>query len=274
MVSLDGAGVRQAVAWAETEGWEPGLTDAGPFYAADPRGFFGLRKGNRTIATISVVRGADKIAFVGFYIVDPDFRNQGFGRTLWNEVLNCFNSFTLGLDAVPAQVETYTSAGFVPAHVNARFSGQGLPAADPSVRMIAADAVPFDELVAFDAAHAFGPRPGFLAAWIKGAGRDALVVERDGEIIGFAASRSSSAGHRIGPVFADDTETARALILNLAARAGGRVTVDAPEPNLEGMNMLKELGLQRSSETARMYRGTVPELPLDGIFGITSLELG
>ena len=32
--------VRRAVEWADQEGWEPGLTDAEPFHAADPEGFF------------------------------------------------------------------------------------------------------------------------------------------------------------------------------------------------------------------------------------------
>ena len=29
-----------AIKWAEKEGWNPGITDAEPFYAADPKGFF------------------------------------------------------------------------------------------------------------------------------------------------------------------------------------------------------------------------------------------
>ena len=41
---LDLDQVRVAVQWAEREGWEPGLTDAEPFFAADPQGgFFGGR---------------------------------------------------------------------------------------------------------------------------------------------------------------------------------------------------------------------------------------
>jgi hypothetical protein len=32
--------------------------------------------------------------------------------------------------------------------------------------------------------------------------------------------------------------------------------------------------MERSFETARIYRGEVPELPLTQVFGITSLELG
>jgi hypothetical protein len=42
------------------------------------------------------------------------------------------------------------------------------------------------------------------------------------------------------------------------------------EPGLRGTGP----GMGRSFETARIYRGPAPELPLDRIIGITSLELG
>ncbi len=272
--TLDAAGVAQVIEWAEAEGWEPGMGDAGPFHAADPEGFFRSVEGGRTVAVISVVRGAERLAFVGLYIVAPGLRGRNHGRGLWDGVLSRFDGFTLGLDAVPEQVETYASDGFVPAYGNARYCGSGLPAPDASIAVAPAASVAFDDLVEFDGAHFFGPRPGFLSGWVDGEGRDAVVVEGEGGIAGFAASRRSSAGHRIGPVFADDQEVARALILSLAARAGGRVSIDVPAPNRDAVALVGSLGMERRFETTRMYRGTHPELPLDRIFGITSLELG
>ena len=141
--------------------------------------------------------------------------------------------------------------------------------------MIPVAEVDFDELVRFDGRHCFGPRPEFLRLWIDGPGRDAVVASGEaGAITGFAASRQTSLGHRIGPVFADDADTAESLILGLASRVEGRVAVDIPQPNRQAVELLESLSMERSFETARIYRGPAPSLPLDRIFGITSLELG
>ena len=52
------------------------------------------------------------------------------------------------------------------------------------------------------------------------------------------------------------------------------VFLDPPEPNGPAVALAKRYGLEPVFETARMYRGAVPELPLEKIFGITTFELG
>lgn len=271
---MDLAGVTEAISWALGEGWQPGRTDAVPFHAADPEGFFHSKDGARTVATISVVRGSGSLAFIGLYIVDPAYRGKGHGLELWDEVLPRFDGMTLGLDSVPEQVRTYASDGFESAHGNARYSARRLAGPEGDVGIEPASSVAFGDLVAYDAAHFFGPRPGFLESWIGGEGREAVVTVDGGAITGFAASRKTSAGHRIGPVFADDPRLARGMILELASRARGPVAIDIPQPNRAAVELVTDLGMSRSFETTRMYRGEAPDLPMDRIFGITSLELG
>jgi GNAT superfamily N-acetyltransferase len=255
--NLDLEGVEEAVRWAGAEGWEPGLTDATAFFAADPGGFFRADLDGGLAATLSAVTVSDSVAFVGFYIVRPELRGRGIGKALWDEVLAGFGNFTLAADAVPAQVPNYESDGFTVAY-----------------RIMPAVEVEFEQLVAFDAAHCFGPRPAFLEEWIEGEGREAVVAVNEGSISGFAASRRTGLGIRVGPVFASEAGVARALILSLARESAERISVDVPMPNLLAIEMLTELGLTPEFETARIYRGGIPELPLDRVFGITSLELG
>jgi len=273
---MDEAGVAEALAWAEREGWQPGLGDHVPLFAADPKGYFHSVRGGRTLATLSVVRGSDSFAFVGLYIVEPEFRGRGYGKALWDEVLSRFEDLTLGLDAVPAQRDTYASDGFVPAYGNARYSADApsLPPPDGSVRIAPASSVPFDQLVAFDGAHFFSERPAFLQPWIEGDGRRAVVAIEDGEIEGFAVSRPTTTGHRLGPIFARDAGIARELILTLASGLPGPVALDLFLTNQPAVELTESLGMDQSFETTRMYRGTPPDLPIDRIFGITSLELG
>jgi hypothetical protein len=227
------------------------------------------------VATISVVRGSEEVAFVGLYIVDPEYRGQGHGKALWEEALAGRDGLTLGLDGVPAQVEAYQRDGFTIAFGNLRFSAnaESLPGPDPSIVVNAASSVPFDDLVDFDGTHFFGPRPEFLRHWIAGEGRRAAVTTGDHGITGFAALRPTRAGYRIGPIFAQCPELARALVLDLASGLEGPVMIDAPE-NPEATKLYETLGMELGFQTARMYRGQPPELPLDQIYGITTLELG
>ena len=71
-----------AVEWAAAEGWNPGLYDADSFYAADPTGFLIGLLNDEPIAVISVVKYGQAFGFLGFYIVRPEYRGQGYGEQL------------------------------------------------------------------------------------------------------------------------------------------------------------------------------------------------
>lgn len=45
-------------------------------------------------------------------------------------------------------------------------------------------------------------------------------------------------------------------------------------PNVKAVALAERHGLTPGFETARMYRGPAPDLPLDKTFGITTFELG
>ena len=86
--------------------------------------------------------------------------------------------------------------------------------------------------------------------------------------------RACRAGHKIGPLFARDAGVAAALFAALASGAEAPVVLDVPEPNRDAVALARAHGLEPSFETARMYRGPAPDLPLARIFGIGTFELG
>jgi hypothetical protein len=98
---------------------------------------------------------------------------------------------------------------------------------------------------------------------------------RDGEVSGYAVLRPCREGSKIGPLFARDGATARALFAALLAEAPpGPVFLDLPEPNADALAMAREADMMPAFETARMYAGPPPRLPLRQIYGITTFELG
>ena len=76
-------------------------------------------------------------------------------------------------------------------------------------------------------------------------------------------------------MFADNYEGADLLFRALAAGAkDAEVFLDCPEPNHPATGLAASHGLSPVFETARMYRGPAPALPLDRIYGISTFELG
>ena len=80
---------------------------------------------------------------------------------------------------------------------------------------------------------------------------------------------------KVGPLFAPDSAGAEALLADLALAAPeGPIVLDVPEPNGAAAALAERWGLEPVFETARMYRGPAPDLPLASVFGVTTFELG
>ncbi len=268
------------VEWAAREGWNPGRHDGAAFHAADPEGFLVAEREGRPVGVISAVRADAGFGFLGFYIVAPEERGKGRGLALWSAAMARLEGRTVGLDGVPAQQANYAKSGFVLAHRNVRHGGVAPSAgaaaeADRAPGLKPAGSVSFEALAAYDAAHFGRARPTFLRAWLALPESRARVLSRDGRIAGFGVARRCGEGVKIGPLFAEDAAAAEILFDSLAGLAPGeRVFLDAPEPNRAAGALARSRGLAPVFETARMYRGPAPRLPLDRIHGITSFELG
>ena len=268
--------------WAEREGWNPGLNDATPFWQADQTGFLGGYLDDVLIASISAVRYDDSFGFMGFYIVDPEHRGHHYGWQVWCAGLARLDTVAcIGLDGVLAQQSNYAKSGFVLAHKNSRFEGKPQQGAG-SVQLAAGETrhaiaqVPFEALERFDALHFPTSRGEFLRAWLNEQGHRGQVIVRDGQISGYGVIRPCVSGYKIGPLFAQTTLQARNLILGMceSIEPDALVYIDPPAQNTQAIELLESFGMEMVFETARMYKGGSPELPLASIYGITSFELG
>ena len=265
-----------AVDWAAAEGWNPGLHDADPFYAADPNGFLIGSFGNEPIATISVVKYGDSFGFLGFYIVKPEYRGKGYGIQIWNAGLARLKGRTIGLDGVVAQQDNYKKSGFTLAYKNIRYQGTGgghFPACPGIVRL---STLPFDEIRAYDKPFFPDDRVLFLKRWIDQPQSTALGITRNRKLAGYGVLRVCRSGYKVGPLFADSPEFAEHLFAALKAHVpeGVPVFLDTPAVNPAAVDLAKRHDMTAAFETARMYRGEIPDLPLNRLFGVTTFELG
>lgn len=265
------------VAWAAAEGWNPGRHDAEAFFAADPEGFLvGETLAGEPTGVISAVRTGADFGFIGFYVCAPAWRGRGCGPELAWAALARLKGRTIGIDGVLERQANYARLGFVFAHRNLRYGG--VVKAAPGRRsadVVEAAKVPFAQLLAYDAEHYGREREGFLRAWLTMPESLALARFKEERVCGFAVARRCVEGVKIGPLFADSEADAEVLFSELAGWAGEtRVFLDLPEPNGAAAELARRHGLEPVFETARMYAGAAPKLPLARIYGITSFELG
>ncbi len=266
--------LERTLGWAREEGWNPGLDDAAAFHAADPTGFLMGFLDGEPVSSISVVKYGETFAFLGLYIVRPEYRGRGLGKATWDAGIASAGARTIGLDGVVAQQDNYALSGFSLAHRSARWGGtvNGNVAARSSVRPIEESDIP--AVLAYDAEIFPSARDAFLKAWLAPSARRTEGLFENGVLRGYGTVRRCVDGAKIGPLFADSAAVAEALVARLASGAPGKVFIDIPEPNAAAVAIARRLGFTPAFETARMYRGRAPSLPVQRSFGITSLELG
>lgn len=267
--------LKTAIGWAEAEGWNPGLDDAAVFHRADPGGFLMGWLGDQPATAISVVAHSDRLAFLGFYLCHPRFRGAGHGFATWQAGMALGADRVIGLDGVPAQQQNYASAGFALAHQTRRHGG--VVTGRPHAEIEQSTASDIAALLSLDASVQGGTdRARYAADWFGPAPTRLTMVRRGPDGIDAAGTiRACVRGHKIGPLYAPDAETAGALIEALVAEAGAaQVFMDTPDSNAAGVSLCQQFGLVPAFACARMYRGPAPDRAVGRIFGEMTFELG
>ncbi len=276
-----------AIDWAAAEGWNPGLQDADCFYAADADGFLMGWLADQPIAAISAIKYGDRFGFLGFYLVRPEFRGQGYGWQIWQAGLATLAGRNIGLDGVVAQQNNYLRSGFTLAHRNIRYSGKRLdltpsdwPVLDSEAAtaypIVSLDSVPVAQVITYDRAFFPAPRAAFIRCWLSRSQSYAIGILRDSQIAGYGVIRPCREGYKIGPLLADTPPFAAAIFQALQAHLpiGSTFYLDVPAVNAEAIALAERYAMTPVFETARMYTQSAPQLPLARTFGITTFELG
>lgn len=262
-----------AIAWAKAEGWNPGLHDGDAFFATDPKGYFLGEIGGEPISCISTVAYGSSFGFLGFYIVHPDFRGRGYGLQTWQHGMAYLGGRNVGLDGVTAQQENYVRSGFRLAYRNMRFEGVG--GGETPQGLTPLSKLSFEQICDYDRPFFPADRAAFLRGWLRLPNSVGLGVVQGGELRGYGVLRPCVRGYKVAPLFADTPAIAEQIFQGLLGQVPGEpVFLDIPEPNVQAVALVQSQGMQFVFETARMYTGTFPDLPLARLFGVTTLELG
>lgn len=222
---------------------------------------------------------------LGLVIVSPQMQGRGVGRKLMELVLEALGQRITLLHATPAGQPLYEKLGFEACGTVDQH--QGTVGQVPAVTSHAGERLR-------PLASADVPRVIELASRASGLDRSAIipalldtaqgvVLEDNGDLMGFSLFRRFGRGYAIGPVVAKrspDGCRAKVLIAHwLANNEGQFVRIDAPGDAGLG-DWLNALGLARVSTVVKMVRNAPAERHISepdaiyGAFGIINQAMG
>ncbi|KAH8553856.1 acyl-CoA N-acyltransferase [Umbelopsis sp. PMI_123] len=301
--------------WPRQEQWNPGADGydlSQVYYRSDPNGFFlgtieedGSPDIQQVVSIISAVRYGKDSAWVGFYIVAPEYRGKGYGLATFQQALcKLRDRPCIGLDGVLQQVENYKKSGFtVVSWENERRSGSADTILEKlssfetleGKNMVNASDVPIEALNELEKRYNGWDRPFFVSEWIKfhtnnaQHGRFSIAVVEKGKVLGYGCVRPAITSFRVGPLFAESVEVAKSILYKLAKLTSEATTqpdskirssvknvvdVDVPKVNSQAVALFDELDMRNTFTTLRMWKGKQPEVDENGIYGVTTLEVG
>ena len=233
------------------------------------------RNGNLVASGMALPYGS--FGWVCMVLVRESWRRRGLATTLMNGVIAELEErgITPGLDATPAGREVYLPLGFTETIGIARMVAEKATITGIDMPLSAISTDDYEEISAYDR-EVFGADRSALLRHLLGRQPTRAVLARCGGVLsGYALARDGVNWTQIGPVVADDTMTARALVARAASVEGRALLIDVvsrPDglrPWLEGCGFV----FQRPYH--RMFRGPEPHVAhADRLFAIAGPEFG
>ncbi|MDR3096948.1 MAG: GNAT family N-acetyltransferase [Paraburkholderia sp.] len=227
---------------------------------------FVAQDGPRVVGTALCWKYGENAGSLGMVIVAPDCQGKGIGRELMVRLLEALGKRVTVLHATPAGEPLYAKLGFkrigaIHQHQSADFSAPHIELAQGE-RLRALTPGDTNALVSLASRASGLDRSALLPALLKVA--QGVVLERDGELLGFALRREFGRGHTIGPVVSTTSDQqharrAQALIAHWLAQGEGQFTrIDMTDES--GLSAwLDSIGLKRVDTVIKMARNGAPQ---------------
>jgi GNAT superfamily N-acetyltransferase len=194
-------------------------------------------------------------ASAGMIIVAKAAQGRGYGARLMDALLTSAHPRTIALNSTVEGIMLYQRRGFVP--VGVIHQHQGIPRecneAPRSCLVRAMAPSDFEAITCLDRQATGWERRPLLDRLVQSG--DGYVVLRDGIPSGYAISRRFGRGHVIGPVVAESTTDARALIEAVLARRGRVFVRIDTSPASQLGEWLEGIGLQQVGDATTMILG-------------------
>jgi GNAT superfamily N-acetyltransferase len=246
------AGMRlcRAAGWNQLEeDWRVFLEYAGS-------GAFLVNKEERAVGTAAFLR-YDSFAWIAMMLVDPEERGAGIGAQLLEEAVAAVSDVDcIGLDATPLGEPLYRRFGFTNdyALVRTKATIEAARFGTPSGRARRLQREDLPGVLARDKEVFGADRGRLLRSLLLRAPECAWVVKEGAEVRGYCFGRPGRLYHLLGPVVADERDTACDLVTAcFAALDGKSFAIDAPRLDNEWVAWLASVGFAEERPFVRMF---------------------
>jgi GNAT superfamily N-acetyltransferase len=266
--SLREADIPRAMELKNALGWNQTPEDWRRFLRLSPEGSFKAVRGEQLVAT-AIAYVFDRVCWIGMVIVQEDCRHQGVGRQIMTHCLQYSsekNSNLIVLDATRDGVSLYGRLGFRPEFLvgaaRGRISGpaSGVPErARLELRRI--EVKDLDAIVSLEACALGAVREALLYHLVKQyPGRGFVCHNREGELTGFVLHRPGSHSFQVGPMIAQDDQTAECLLSAafsdlLTKEKEASVILNVPMNNQAMQQLVRDWSLKVEPRLTRMSHG-------------------
>ncbi len=258
--------------WNQLEAdWEM-LLDAGS------KGNFVAACDGIDVGTVTTVTYGRCFSWIGMVLVDPAYRRRGIGSALLSAAIHAAkNTGSVRLDATPEGKNLYDTLGFREEYRLVRLQRMAAPLTEePGVQCHRATQKTLADAVRFDTPIFGADRKMILSALLRYAPQYAYCVTKGKDVTGYCLGRSGSNSEHIGPIVAEDAETAQGLVLTaLKSCAHYDVIVDVLVKQEGWVTFLRDLGFTEQRPFIRMYLGELQHPGQPGKqFSIAGPEIG
>lgn len=261
-------------------GWNQTIADWRRLLRLNPSGCFAALADEKVVATITTTEYEDELAWIGMVLVEPSFRRRGIATRLMEAALEYLKEKqvrAVKLDATPEGQLVYEGLGFEFELMVERWSRAGDAVNTTSDRAPDAADSALGSVLELDR-RAFGAdRSQLLRLLIDDSTGGLRSRRKIGEnSSGYALARPGTAADYIGPIVADDPQTALALLDDMLGRAtNAQVLIDINTTFGVAPAELKSRGFVKQRDLIRMRRGEESGAGTsDLIFAIAGPEVG
>ncbi len=221
--------IAAAMALKDAESWNQTEADWRFFLNSDPGLCLVACASGDVIGTVTAINYEEKVSWIGMMLVSSAHRRQGVGSALLKAIIERLRGRgSIKLDATPAGAKVYRKLGFEEEYELVRMNTEGvrLDSMGPhegSVRRVEERDIP--DLCRLDE-EAFGANRSDLIIHLWRAAPDLCwLTKRNEKVVGFSMGRKGTRYTHIGPVVADSSEDASALVAQILQSLEGRAAI-------------------------------------------------
>lgn len=232
---------------------------------------FGIRDGDgRLIATAALLPYGPANAWISMVLVTQNWRRRGLATKLLDACLDVAarQGLTTWLDATPAGATVYEPLGFVPTLGLRRLRYAGSASRTAAPPQPASNGSP-DELIRRDSGAMGFDRRALLLELCGRPGSQ--LISHPGAI---ALIRDGRKARHIGPLFADDSDSASALVERIVRSETGPVLIDVVNEQHAFLEHLISSGWSIERPFQRMRFGLATTKSMEPPFAVAGPEYG